>query len=91
MRPTTAFLLMAQYNGAAVIPLELVREHYFGHLTQDKFLRQILAGKIRLPVVRMTSSRKTARGVHLNDLAAYIDKMREMALKECEQLSDNGP
>jgi hypothetical protein len=39
----------------------------------------------------MTSSRKTARGVHLNDLAAYIDKMREMALQECEQLSDNGP
>ena len=38
----------------------------------------------------MTGSRKTARGVHLNDLAAFIDKMREMALKECEQLSDHG-
>ena len=71
-------------------PTELVRQHYFGHLTQDKFLRQILAGKIRLPVVRMTDSRKTARGVHLNDLADYIDKMREMALQECEQLSDHG-
>jgi hypothetical protein len=90
MRPTTAFLLMAQFGGAAVIPLDLVREHYFSHLTRDKFLRQILAGQIKLPVVRMSASKKTARGVHLNDLAEYIDRMREIALKECAQLASGG-
>ena len=87
MRPNTAFLLMAQYQGAAVIPLELVRRDYFSHLTAEKLLRQILAGKIALPVVRMTNSQKTARGVHLSDLADYIDKQRAKALKECQQLS----
>jgi pyocin activator protein PrtN len=86
MKPSTAFLLMAQFGGAAVIPLELVRENYFAHLTKDKFLRQILAGQICLPVVRMTDSKKTARGVHLVDLAEFIDKARDAALKECAQL-----
>lgn len=87
MRPTTSFLLMAQYGGAAVIPIEMVQEHYFPHLSVEKLLRQILAGKIKLPIVRMTESRKTARGVHLCDLADFIDKAREAALRECEQLS----
>ena len=52
------------------------------HLYQfiEKLLRQILAGKIKLPIVRMTESRKTARGVHLCDLADFIDKAREAAL-----------
>ncbi len=86
MRPSTAFLLMAQYNGAAVIPLEAVCRDYFSHLTAEKLLR-LLAGQIALPVVRIENSQKAARGVHLNDLAAYIDKQREMALKESRQLS----
>ena len=87
MRPNTAFLLMAQYQGAAVIPIKSVRRDYFSHLTSEKLLRQILAGKIALPVVRMTNSQKAARGVHLSDLADYIDKQRVKALKECQQLS----
>lgn len=87
MAPSTAFLLLAQYSGCAVIPLELVRADYFASMSQDKFLRQIYAGKIPLPVVRMTNSRKSPRGVHLNDLANYIDQARESALKEFEQLA----
>ena len=35
MRPNTAFLLMAQYGGAAIIPLEVVCRDYFRHLTVD--------------------------------------------------------
>jgi hypothetical protein len=87
MRPNTAFLLMAQYNGAAVIPLESVCRDYFRHLTVDKLLRKLLSGQIALPVVRMETSQKTARGVHLVDLAAYIDRQRDKALKESRQLS----
>ena len=86
MRPNTAFLLMAQYNGAAVVPIESVCRDYFRHLTVEKLLRKILAGQIALPILRMELSQKSARGVHLSDLANYLDKRREAALKECQQL-----
>lgn len=78
---------MAQYNGAAVIPLEFVVRDYFRHLSVEKMLRKILAGEIRLPIVRIEGSQKAAKGVHLSDLADYLDRQREKALKECRQLS----
>jgi hypothetical protein len=87
MRPNTSFLLMAQYDGAAVIPLESVCRDFFGHLTVEKLLRKILRGEIALPIIRIEQSQKAARGVHLVDLADYLDKQRERALKECRQLS----
>lgn len=81
----TAFLLMAQYDGRAVIPLDVVRKDYFPHLTQVKFMRKVNGGEIGLPVVRIETSQKAARGVHLQDLADYLDKRRKLALKEFEQ------
>ena len=87
LRPNTAFLLMAQYNGLAIVPLEAVCRDYFRHLTVDKLLRKLLAGQIALPIVRIENSQKSARGVHIADLAAYIDRQREKALKESRQLS----
>jgi Pyocin activator protein PrtN len=87
LRPNTVFLLMAQYSGAAVVPLDSVCRDYFRHLTTEKLLRNILAGAIPLPIIRIEKSQKAARGVHRVDLGAYIDKQRELALKECRQLS----
>lgn len=52
MALNTAFLLMAQYNGKAVSPLEDVCRDYFSHLTPTIMLRKIGAGEIALPVVR---------------------------------------
>lgn len=66
----TAFILMAQYQ-TAIIPAERVAKDYF-QLTADKFIRKALAGDIPLPLVRMEASQKSARGVHLADLAAYL-------------------
>lgn len=82
----TAFVLMAQYDGLAVIPIEIVCRDYFRHLTVEKMLRKVLRGEIALPIVRMESSQKAAKGVHINDLAAYLDKQAEAARRECEQL-----
>lgn len=83
----TAFLLMAQYGAMAIIPLDVVARDYFG-LTPEKLLRKINAGEIALPLVRMESiSQKAAKGVHVDDLARYIDARRAAALKECEQLN----
>ena len=78
----TLFLLMAQYDGLAIVPIERVRKDYFSHLTLEKFLRKIGAGQIALPIVRMERSQKSTRGVHLQDLASYLDKRTEEARRE---------
>jgi hypothetical protein len=82
----TAFLLMAQYDGRAVITVEEVCRDYFQHLSEDKFIRKAEKREIRLPIVRMESSQKATKGVHLIDLAAYLDQRREAALKEAAQM-----
>lgn len=84
---STLFLLMAQYNGRTVVPIDLVCRDFFGHLTVDKLLRKALRGDLALPIVRIETSQKAQRGVHLVDLAAYIDKRRATAIKECRQLT----
>jgi hypothetical protein len=70
-----------------VVPLDQVCRDFFGHLTVEKLLRKALRGDIALPIVRIETSQKAQRGVHLIDLAAYIDKRRGAALKECRQLA----
>lgn len=82
----TVFLLMAQYGATAVVPVELVCRDYFSHLTVPQFVRKVSAGEIAIPLVRIERSLKSAKGVHLQDLANYIDERRAAALKECEQL-----
>jgi hypothetical protein len=83
----TELLLLAQYNNIAVIPLEWIVRDFFRHLTVEKFLRKQLAGEIALPVVRMEASQKTAKGAHVADLAAYLDRQAEAARRECQKLA----
>lgn len=83
----TAFLLMAQYNAAAIIPVETVCKDYFSHMTPAQFMRKANAGEIDLPITRIDAdSKKSAVGVHLGDLAEFIDKRREAARKENDQM-----
>ncbi|RMO87060.1 hypothetical protein ALQ32_04679 [Pseudomonas syringae pv. tagetis] len=82
----TLFLLMAQYEGQVVVPLDRVCRDYI-HLTVEKFKRKRLDGEIDIPVVRLgAESQKAALGIHLKDLADYIDRQREKAAKEQNQL-----
>lgn len=83
----TAFLLMAQYDGLAIVPVEKVCADYFPHLRPDQFLRKVGAGEIKLPLVRAETSQKSAKGVHLQDLAEYLDRRRDAARKELEQMT----
>lgn len=83
----TAFILMAQYNGQAVIPLDRVCEDYFTHLTPAMFQRKVLAGQIKIPITRMELSQKSAKGIHLTDLAEYLETQRTAAVKELNQLN----
>lgn len=82
----TLFLLMAQYQGAAVVPLERLCTDYFSHLTPAKLRSKIVAGIIDLPLVRIENSQKAAQGVHLTDLARYLDVQRERAVRENDKL-----
>jgi hypothetical protein len=82
----TAFLLMAQYDGQAIIPLETVRRDYFPNLTLPTLLNKLNRGEIALPVTRMEASQKATKGIHLGDLAAYIDARREAGQRELRQL-----
>jgi len=82
----TAFLLMAQYDGQVIIPIDTVRRDYFSHLTTDHLIRKISAGDIDLPMVRMETSQKAAKGVALLDLATYLDGRISAARKENRQL-----
>ncbi|MCO7594243.1 MULTISPECIES: pyocin activator PrtN family protein [Pseudomonas] len=83
----TAFVLMAQYNGLAIIPIELVCNDYFTHLTPDMFQRKVLAGQIKIPITRLESSQKSAKGIHITDLAEYLETQRALAIKEHQQLN----
>lgn len=83
----TAFILMAQYNGNAIIPLERICKDYFTHLTPEMFQRKVLAGQIKIPITRLESSQKSAKGIHITDLANYLDLQRAAAVKESNQLN----
>lgn len=83
----TGFLLMAQYNGAAVIPLDLVLRDYFGGLSRVQFLAKVDRGEIKIPVTRMEASRKAMVGIGLVHLAEYIDARTAEARKELGRLA----
>jgi hypothetical protein len=84
----TSFLLMAQYDGKAIIPIDDVCRDYFFHLTPTKLIRKISRGEIALPLVRIEGSQKSAKGIHLNDLARYLDLRTEAARKEMRSLDE---
>lgn len=82
----TVFLLMARYDAQVIIPIDVVCRDFFSSLKVNNLLRKIAAGEIALPLTRMEDSQKGAKGVHIQDLADYIDARRAAAKKECEQL-----
>jgi hypothetical protein len=82
----TLFLLMAQYDGQAVIPLARVCADYM-NLTVEKFKHKQMTGEIDIPVVRLgAQSQKAGLGIHLKDLAEYIDRQRTKAALENDKL-----
>jgi len=82
----TAYLLLARYDGLPIISVEEVCRDFFRHLTPVKFLRKVADGSIHLPLIRMEASQKSAKGVYVDDLAAYLDAQRAEALREYDQL-----
>ena len=82
----TTFLLMAKYEGTPIIPAQRVCDDFFPHLTLVKFLRKIKDGQLPLPLVSIETSQKSAKGVHLQDLADYLDARRKAAQREFQKM-----
>jgi hypothetical protein len=54
-----------------------------GQISQvPRLIRKIGAGEIAMPLVRIENSQKCAKGVHLTDLAKYLDARTEAARKK---------
>lgn len=85
----TVFLLIAQYGMTAVVPIDVVCRDFFAPMTVPALLRKISAGQIRLPLIRMERSQKCAKGVHIQDLANYIDEQMHAAREEVERMRGN--
>lgn len=84
----TAFLLLALYDAAPIIPLDMVARDFFPHLGPTKLAQKIQSGEIALPVYRSDiNSQKSAKGVALLDLAEWIDKGIAAGRRECEALT----
>lgn len=83
----TSFFLLALYDGLPVIPVDRVCRDFFSHLSPEKFIRKCSSGEIGLPLVRIEPSKQSAKGIHIQDLAEYIDKRREAAQKELAQMT----
>lgn len=83
----TLFLLMAQYDAKAVIPLNLVCTDYM-NLTVEKFKQKQFNGEIDIPITRLgANSQKASLGIHIKDLAEYIDRQRMKAVEEHKKLT----
>lgn len=84
--PSTTFLLLAQYGGRAAISLEEVCRDFFQHLAPEQLMQKVGAGDVRLVVTRIEPSQKAPKVVFLTDLADYLDRQREAAVRELEAL-----
>ena len=83
----TLMMLMAAHDGKPVIPAEIVAKEYFD-LAPRVFLRKVADGQIRLPIIRFEDSQKSAKGVHIEDLARFLDERRTLAQNEMMLLQD---
>lgn len=81
----TTWMLMGVHGGVPIVPVDVVANSYFNTDTRT-FLRKVDTGKIPLPIVRMERSQKSAKGVHVDDLAKYLDEQRANAIREMERL-----
>ncbi len=83
----TSFYLFQQYD-SVLVPVEALARDYFGGMKPEHLTKKLTDGDIKIPLVRMDpSSLKSPKGVHIADLAAWIDAQHEAAIKELKQMT----
>lgn len=81
----TTFLLMAQYNGKAIVPLADVCRDYFSHLAPEKLFRKVMAGQIPLPIVGL------GLGLLLAVLSGSPSRLVRIAVRSVVELGRGSP
>ncbi|MCX8596763.1 pyocin activator PrtN family protein [Gilliamella sp. B3486] len=81
----TVFLLMAEFN-TPTIPLSQIAEKYLG-MTISTANKKANCGELSIPSFRLDQGQKAPRIVHIQDLADYIDKQREIAKDELKEIN----
>lgn len=81
----TVFLLMAEFN-TPTIPLSQIAEKYLG-MTIATANKKANCGELAIPSFRLDQGQKAPRIVHIQDLADYIDKQREIAKDELKEIN----
>jgi len=83
----TIWLLMAKCEGQPTIPLDTVIADYLPDFSRKTARQKIESGEIPIPVVIFGRGQKAARMVHIEALAAFIDKLAVLTLKEVTKKS----
>ena len=76
---TTIWMLLGMYGGRPIITASEIARDFFQHLSAEKFIRKVDAGEIDIPLMRIEPSSKATRGVHVRDLAEYLDRRSDEA------------
>lgn len=85
----TLAMLAARHDSAPILSLDVVAETYFD-TTPKTLIRKLESGEIDLPIVRLErGSQKSAKGIALTSLAAYLDA--RIAAAEREHAALNQP
>ncbi|MEC9432685.1 MAG: pyocin activator PrtN family protein [Pseudomonadota bacterium] len=78
----TIMMLFARYEGQPQIPLDRVREDFFGGMTREVFKKKVESGEVPLPLIRLGKGQKAALMIALQDLADYLDRCADEARRE---------
>lgn len=81
----TVFMLMAEFE-TSQIPLSVIAKKFL-NLTEAVADKKANLGELPFPVYRDTTSQKSIRMVHINDLAEWIESERTKAKKEFSHLN----
>ncbi|MEC7792827.1 MAG: pyocin activator PrtN family protein [Pseudomonadota bacterium] len=74
--------LLAFNDGDPLIDIAVVSQHHFGQ-SPEAFMKKVETKKLLLPVTSMEpDNRKSRRGVHVFDLAQYIEAQANIAREE---------
>ncbi len=71
-----------------IVPLKIVCRDYFSHLSPAQLERNIITGKIRIPLIVIDpSSQKAAKGVLADDLEKWLRERHAVAVKDMKNMN----
>lgn len=82
----TLFLLMAEFNGRAAVDIAEIGPKYLGITDKAKLSAKARTGQLPFPAFRAETSQKAPWLVNITDLAEYLDRERDKAKQDWQQI-----